>query len=89
MLFRSRRQELWLSAADRLRSLAGRAIDVLEASLGSESELSFRSAVQILKCLGFADGIPAPTGPTEVEDAEIAQRRRDYERMLAGLAAGS
>jgi hypothetical protein len=83
----ARRQELWVAASDRLRTLADRAIGVLEECLESEGELRFKSAVQILKCSGLY-GALVPQGPTDVEDVEIAQRRTTYDRLLRGLAAG-
>lgn len=29
--------------------------------------------------------VPAPQGPTEVEDAVVAQRQRDYGRLLVSM----
>jgi hypothetical protein len=81
----SRRQEIWNGTADRLRGLLPRALDTLEAALDGEQPLA--AAIHVLKACGLYGGIPAPTGPVDVEEADIAQRRRDYDRMLASLAA--
>jgi hypothetical protein len=81
-----RRQELWVGMADTLRGLLPKALEVLKSELGSETPLP--AAIHVLKACGLYGGIPVPQGPIEVEDAEIAQRRRVYERMLASLAAG-
>src|SRR5713101_3507375 len=81
----SRRQELWAGMADTLRGLLPRALEVLKCELEGETPLP--AAVHVLKACGLY-GAPAPHGPTEVEDAVLAQRRRVYERMLTGLAAG-
>jgi hypothetical protein len=84
----ARRQELWVSASDRLRTLTDRAIDVLAECLEGEGELRFRSAVQILKCCGLYGSLAAPDGPLTVEDAEIALRRASDIQMLRRLASG-
>jgi hypothetical protein len=81
-----RRQELWAGMTDALRNLLPQAVEVLKHELEGEARL--QAAVHILKCCGLYNGIPVPQGPTEVEDAEIAQRRRVYDRMLMSLAAG-
>ena len=81
----SRRRELWNGMTDTLRGLLPTALEVLKCELESETPLP--AAVHVLKACGLY-GMPAPQGPTEVEDAVIAQRRHAYERMLTGLAAG-
>jgi hypothetical protein len=81
-----RRQELWVGMTDALRNLLPQAVEVLKSELESETPLP--AAVHVLKACGLYGGIPVPQGPTEVEDAEIAQRRRVYDRMLMSLAAG-
>ena len=81
----SRRQELWVGMTDTLRGLLPKALEVLKCALEGETPLP--AAVHVLKACGLY-GMPAPQGPTEVEDAVIAQRRHTYERMLTGLAAG-
>jgi hypothetical protein len=81
----SRRQELWVGMTDALRGLLPKALEVLKGALEGEAPLP--AAVHVLKACGLY-GMPAPQGPTDVEDVVIAQRRRAYERMLTGLAAG-
>jgi hypothetical protein len=80
-----RRQELWAGMTDALRNLLPQAVEVLKHELEGEARL--QAAVHILKCCGLYNGIPAPQGPTEPEDADIAMRRRNYDRMFAALAA--
>ena len=70
---------------DTLRGLLPKALEVLKGALEGEAPLP--AAVHVLKACGLY-GMPAPQGPTDVEDVVIAQRRRAYERMLTGLAAG-
>src|SRR5215510_10659416 len=81
-----RRQELWVGMADTLRGLLPKALEVLKNELESETPLP--AAIHVLKACGLYGGIPVPQDPIEVEDAEIAQQRRVYDRMLASLAAG-
>lgn len=81
-----RRQELWSALGDRLRSLAPRALDVIEATLDSDRPLP--AAVVVLRACGLYAGLPVPSGPVEVADAEIEQRRHATDRMLRGMAAG-
>ena len=83
----ARRQELWVSMTDRLRSLAPKALDVLESALGGEHPLT--AAIHVLKACSVYGAVPAPSGPTELADAAIVQKRRDYDRLLADLAAGA
>ena len=80
-----RRQELWAGMTDALRNLLPQAVEVLKHELEGEARL--QAAVHIFRCCGLYNGIPAPQGPTEPEDADIAMRRRNYDRMLAALAA--
>src|SRR5262245_55388751 len=80
-----RRQELWVGMADTLRGLLPKALEVLKSELESETPLP--AAIHVLKACGLYGGIPVPQGPTEPEDADIAMRRRNYDRMLAALAA--
>jgi len=81
----SRQRELWNGMTDTLRGLLPKALEVLKGALEGEAPLP--AAVHVLKACGLY-GMPAPQGPTDVEDVVIAQRRRAYERMLTGLAAG-
>jgi hypothetical protein len=80
-----RRQELWAGMTDALRNLLPQAVEVLKHEL--EGEVRLQASVHILKCCGLYNGIPAPQGPTEPEDADIAMRQRNYDRMLAALAS--
>ncbi len=81
----SRRQELWDGAAERLRGMLPAALDVLAEALDGDQPLA--AAIHILKACGLYGGIPAPQGPTEPAEAAITQKRRDYDRLLAELAA--
>ena len=80
-----RRQDLWTGMTDALRNILPQAVEVLKHALEGEARL--QAAAHILKCCGVYNGLPAPQGPTEPEDADIAMRRRNYDRMLAALAS--
>jgi hypothetical protein len=80
-----RRQELWNGMADTLRGLLPKAMDVLQHELEGATPLP--AAIHVLKACGFYGGVLVPQGPTEVEDAAIAQRQRAAHQMLARLAA--
>jgi hypothetical protein len=80
----SRRQELWEAMTDKLRALLPKALAVVESGLDGEEPLP--AAVHVLKAAGMY-GVPAPSGPTEVEDAEIARKQRHQDRMRRALIA--
>ena len=80
----SRRQELWVGMTDALRGLLPKALEVLKCALEGETPLP--AAVHVLKACGLY-GMPAPQGPTEVEDAVIAEKARQRHRMYAALQA--
>jgi hypothetical protein len=79
-----RRRELWNGMTDTLRGLLPKALEVLKCELESETPLP--AAVHVLKACGLYGGVPAPQGPTEVEDAVVEQRQRAYHRALASMA---
>jgi hypothetical protein len=80
----NRRQQLWESMVDRLRSLLPKALAVVERELDGEHPLP--AAVHVLKACGLY-GVPAPFGPTEAADAEIAQKQKEQERVRQSLLA--
>ena len=82
-----RRQELWTGTADRLRALLPKVLEVLEQELEGENRL--QAAVHVLKACGLYGGVPVPQGPTEVEDAVIAEQQRQGERRRAALMAAA
>ena len=59
------RRLIWGDSHDRLRALAGKAVDVLETSL---DEGDSRVAVEVLKAIGLCGQVQPPSGP---EDAEL------------------
>jgi hypothetical protein len=74
-----RRAEIWGAAADRLRSLIPKALDVLADALGTQTNyLDFKAAVAILR-LAQPAGSALTIGPTDAEDIvrRIVQQRRD------------
>jgi hypothetical protein len=81
-----RRQELWAGMTDALRGLLPKALEVLKGELEGEAPLP--AAVHVLKACGLY-GMVIPLGPTEVDDIDLAQRRRVYERKLASLEVGT
>ena len=76
----SRRQELWEGMTDTLRGLLPKALEVLRGELEGATPLP--AAVHVLKACGLYGGIPAPQGPTEVEDAVLAEQHRRQQRSL-------
>jgi hypothetical protein len=81
----SRRQELWESQVETLRGLLPRALQVLQEKLEGAARL--QSAVHILKAAGLYGVLQAPTGPTTLEEAEYAKRRREQDRLFMELGA--
>ena len=66
-----RRRDVWQSQAQRLRGLAGRAIDTLDSMLDSESEaMRFRAACAVLRSLGLGE-LGKPEGPFSENDVAI------------------
>ena len=82
----SRRQELWVGMTDALRGLLPKALEVLKCELEGETPLP--AAVHVLKACGLYGMLP-PRGPTEVEDAVLAEQQRQGERRRAALMAAA
>ncbi len=68
---------IWSDSHDRLRALAGKAIDTLETSL---DEGDSRVVVEVLKAIGLYGQVQPPSGP---EDAELVlwNRAREWAEM--------
>src|SRR5262245_17814559 len=81
-----RRQELWIGMTDTLRGLLPKALEVLKNELEGETPLP--AAVHVLKACGLY-GIVPPLGPTEVEDAVLAEQERQSERRRRAVFAAS
>ena len=71
------RRLIWGDSHDRLRALAGKAVDTLETSLG---EGDSRVAVEVLKAIGLYGQVRPPSGP---EDAELVlwEEAREWAEM--------
>ena len=82
----SRRRELWEGMTDTLRGLLPKALDVLARELAGETPLP--AAVHVLKACGLYGMLP-PRGPTEVEDAVLAEQQRQGERRRPALLAAA
>ena len=82
----SRRQELWVGMTNRLRGLLPKALEVLKCELEGEHPLP--AAVHVLKACGLY-GVVSPLGPTEVEDAVLAEQERQSERRRRAVFAAS
>lgn len=82
----SRRQELWIGMTDALRGLLPKALEVLKSELEGETPLP--AAVHVLKACGLYGMLP-PRGPTEVEDAVLAEEERQSERRRRAVFAAS
>jgi hypothetical protein len=81
-----RRQELWAGMTDALRGLLPKALEVLKGELEGETPLP--AAVHVLKACGLYGMLP-PRGPTEVEDAAIAEQARQASRRQQALLAAA
>jgi len=80
----SRRQELWEEMTDTLRGLLPKALDMLARELEGETPLP--ASMYVLKACGLYGMLP-PRGPTEREDALLAEQERQSERRAALMAA--
>ena len=58
------RQLIWEANHDRLRSLAGKAVDTLETALDSGDS---RIAVELMKAVGLYGQVKPPSGPVDAE----------------------
>jgi hypothetical protein len=63
-----------------------KALEVLKSALESETPLP--AAVHVLKACGLYGMLP-PRGPTEVEDAVLAEEERQSERRRKALMAAA
>ena len=97
-----RRQELWADMVDGLRALAPKAMAVLEKELDGETSLPAAIHV-LRACGLYGAAAPAgPIEPEEIaarmqlaadtrqhatEEADIAIKRRSYDRFLSALAS--
>ena len=82
----SRRQELWIGMTHTLRGLLPKALEVLQCELEGEHPLP--AAVHVLKACGLYGNV-SPLGPTEVEDALLAEQERQSERRRKTLMAAA
>ena len=71
------RRSIWAASHDRLRSLAGKAVDTLEAALDSGDS---RIAVEVMKAVGLYGQVKPPGGPA---DAELVMWEKAKEWALA------
>ena len=71
------RRLIWGDSHDRLRALAGKAVDVLETSL---DEGDSRVAVEILKAIGLYGQVQPPSGP-EVAELVLWEEAREWAEM--------
>jgi CRP-like cAMP-binding protein len=81
-----RRQELWIGMTQTLRGLLPKALEVLKDALEGEHPLP--AAVHVLKACGLYGNV-SPLGPTEVEDALLAEQERQSERRRKTLMAAA
>lgn len=81
----SRRLEVHESNAERLRVLAGKAIDALEQALESEDMATrLKAASLVLKAVSLAE-IKPPEGPRDAEEVEIEWANQRSNRRLRRL----
>lgn len=78
----SRRRELHEGNAERLRQLAGKAIDALEQALEAEDTAArLKAAGLVLKAVSLAEVAP-PAGPVDAEGVEMAWQSERSSRRL-------
>jgi hypothetical protein len=65
-----RRKEVWQTAQERLRGLAGKAIDILEQALQPDD---VKTAVTVLRAANLYGNVGAPHGETDPELVLLAQ----------------
>jgi hypothetical protein len=83
-----RRAEIWGAAADKLRSLVPKALDVLAAALETQVGCrDFKAAVAVLRLASPAAGALAvgPTDPDEIVRQVVRERRERAPAALDGL----
>ena len=71
---------------DALRGLLPKALEVLKCE--REGEAPLPAAVHVLKACGLY-GMVIPLGPTEVDDALLAEQERQSERRRRAVFAAS
>jgi len=73
-----RRAEIWGAAADRLRALLPKALDVLAKTLDDDkSPDQFKAASTLLKMAGIAPTAPGPIDPNVIVRAIVDDRRKN------------
>lgn len=85
----TRRGELWAEAADRLRALLPRALDVIEKALATEGPDALPAALALVKLVRVNVAPALATDPRAIEAAH-AERDREtlHRRLRAGLYDG-
>jgi hypothetical protein len=82
-----RRQELWVTNADRLRALLPEAVEALAGELrGGSGGDRLKAAALVLRACG-AYGLAAPLAPTDPEEVELADRERAGDRRTRSMMA--
>lgn len=70
------RVTVWAAHTDKLRSLLGKALDVLMTALDSDDEkLRMQAAVKVLSSAGDLWGAVCPSGPVTAQAVQAKQRR--------------
>lgn len=81
------RSELWSEARERLKSLANRALDVLESQLDSnDSKASLAAAKYVLQGTSLLGDTDLPLGPTTPEDVVFRKLKREAWAELSAKA---
>ena len=79
--WQNRRRQVWDAHAQRLRTLAGRALDVVEAGLDADD---LRAAALVLKSVNLSD-LTAPEPETTAEDLTRDWEKDRFMRTLGQL----
>lgn len=78
-----RQQDAWAGEIQRLRSLVGRAVDVIAEDLACDNKrIRQAAAMQVLRSVGLFKTNLEPMGPSDTQGVQLKQLRRRQERDL-------
>lgn len=82
-----RREEIWGSQVDKLRSLVAEAVKVLEEDMKNTEDLRLRqsAAVYVLRSVGLYGAELEPEGPTDRKEVEVQKKREGRGFDIPGI----
>jgi hypothetical protein len=84
-----RREEIWGSQVDKLRSLVAEAVKVLEEDMKNTEDLRLRqsAAVYVLRSVGLYGAELEPEGPTDSKEIEIQKKEKEEDLAFREITA--